>query len=59
MPNHLLVTFSLDQLGEPTEFRPPAERVLEGDTVCRRWDVDSAKDGKVRGLGLTAQRAHL
>ena len=47
MPERLLVTFKLDQLGETTEFRPPADRVLEGDIVCRRWDVDSAKDGKV------------
>jgi uncharacterized protein len=48
MPNELLVTFKLDQLGEPREFRPPADRVLEGDIVCRSWEVDSAKDGKVR-----------
>jgi uncharacterized protein len=48
MPNNLLVTFKLDQLGEPREYRPPADRVLEGDIVCRSWDVDSAKDGKVR-----------
>ena len=48
MTNNLLVTFNLDQLGEPREFRPPADRVLEGDIECRRWEVDSAKDGKVR-----------
>lgn len=46
--SRLLVTFQLDQLGEPREYRPPADRVLEGDIVCRNWDVDSAKDGKVR-----------
>ena len=48
MRNNLLVTFNLDQLGEPREYRPPADRVIEGDIVCRSWDVDSAKDGKVR-----------
>jgi len=48
MSNNLLVNFNLDQLGEPREYRPPAERVIEGDIVCRNWDVDSAKDGKVR-----------
>jgi hypothetical protein len=37
-----------DQLGEPPEYRPPAERVIEGDVVRRNWDIDSAKDGKVR-----------
>jgi uncharacterized cupin superfamily protein len=44
----LLVPFNFDQLGEPREYRPPAERVIEGDVVCRNWDIDSAKDGKVR-----------
>ncbi|SDO69195.1 hypothetical protein SAMN05216303_102105 [Rhodoferax sp. OV413] len=44
----LLVSFNLDQLGEPREYRPPADRVIEGDIVCRNWDVDSAKDGQVR-----------
>jgi uncharacterized cupin superfamily protein len=48
MANNLLVTFNFDQLGEGREFRPLPERVLEGDIVCRSWDVDSAKDGKVR-----------
>ena len=48
MPNTLFVTFKLDQLGEPREYWPPADRVLEGDIVCRSWEVDSAKDGKVR-----------
>lgn len=43
-----LVTFHFDQLGEPRESRPPADRVIEGDIVCRNWDIDSAKDGKVR-----------
>lgn len=37
---------NFDQLGEPPECRPPAERVIEGDVVRRNWDVDSAKDGK-------------
>lgn len=46
--SNLLVTFKLDQLGAPREYRPPAERVLEGDIVCRNWDIDSAKDGRVR-----------
>jgi len=44
----LLVRFDLDQLGEAPEYRPPAERVIEGDIRCRNWDVDSAKDGLVR-----------
>lgn len=44
----LLVTFNLDRLGEPREYRSPADRVIEGDIVCRSWDVDSAKDDKVR-----------
>ncbi|WP_239142682.1 hypothetical protein [Variovorax sp. WS11] len=44
----LLVPFNFDQLGDPREYRPPAERVIEGDVVCRNWDIDSAKDGKVR-----------
>ena len=48
MSNTLLVPFKLDQLGEAREYRPPADRVLEGDIVCRNWDVDSAKDGAVR-----------
>jgi uncharacterized cupin superfamily protein len=48
MPNQLLVTFDFDQLGEAREFRPPADRVLEGDVVCRSWEVDSAKNGTVR-----------
>ena len=48
MPKNLLIDFNLDQLGEPREYRPPAERVIEGDIVCRNWDVDSAKDDKVR-----------
>jgi uncharacterized cupin superfamily protein len=48
MPNNLLVTFNLAQLGKAREYRPPADRVIEGDIVCRSWDVDSAKDGKVR-----------
>ena len=43
-----LVTFHFDQLGEPRESRPPVDRVIEGDIVCRNWDIDSAKDGKVR-----------
>ena len=42
------ISFRFDQLGEPREYRPPADRVLEGDIVCRNWDVDSAKDGAVR-----------
>ncbi len=44
----LLVPFNFDQLGEPREYRPPAEKVIEGDIVCRNWDIDSAKDGKIR-----------
>ncbi|ALK96767.1 cupin [Massilia sp. WF1] len=44
----LLVPFELEKLGAPREFRPPAERVIEGDILCRNWDVDSAKDGLVR-----------
>ena len=48
MSNTLLVPFKLDQLGEAREYRPPADRVLEGDIVYRNWDVDSAKDGAVR-----------
>ncbi len=48
MSNHLLVSFNFDQLGQAHEYRPPADRVIEGDIVCRSWDVDSAKDGKVR-----------
>lgn len=46
--SRLLVPFALDQLGEPRESRPPAERVIEGDIVCRNWDIDSAKEGAVR-----------
>lgn len=46
--SRLLIPFELDKLGEPREYRPPAERVIEGDIVCRNWDVDSAKDGTVR-----------
>jgi uncharacterized cupin superfamily protein len=42
------ITFNFDQLGEPREYRPPAERVLEGDVICRNWDIDSAKNGAVR-----------
>ncbi len=42
------ISFRFDQLGEPREYRPPADRVLEGDIVCRNWDVDSARDGAVR-----------
>ena len=44
----LLVPFRFDQLGDAPQYRPPADRVIEGDIVCRSWDVDSAKDGKVR-----------
>ena len=44
MSNNLLVTFNLDQLGEARQYRPPADRVIEGDIVCRSWDVDSAKE---------------
>ena len=46
--SELLVPFKFDQLGEPREYRPPADRVIEGDVVCRSWDIDSAKDGTVR-----------
>lgn len=46
--SRLLVPFDFAKLGEGRESRPPAERVLEGDIVCRNWDVDSAKDGTVR-----------
>lgn len=46
--SRLLVPFALATLGEPREYRPPADRVIEGDIVCRNWDVDSAKDGAVR-----------
>ena len=46
--SNLLITFKLDQLGEPREYRVPPERLIEGDVLCRNWDVDSAKDGKVR-----------
>ena len=53
----LLVPFNLDQLGEPREYRPPADRVIEGDIVCRNWDVDSAKDGKVTEKDLGAVKA--
>ncbi|SFD95593.1 cupin domain-containing protein [Paracidovorax konjaci] len=45
---NLLVTFPFDQLGEAREYRPPADRVIEGDIVCRNWDIDSSKDGAVR-----------
>jgi uncharacterized protein len=44
----LLVPFNLDNLGEPREYRPPADRIIEGDVICRNWDVDSDKDGLVR-----------
>jgi uncharacterized cupin superfamily protein len=37
-----------DQLGEPRVYRPPAERVIEGDIICRSWDIDSAKGGSIR-----------
>ena len=50
-----LVTFHFDQLGEPRESRPPADRVIEGDIVCRNWDIDSAKDGKVRAIKENAE----
>ena len=46
--NELLVPFHFNQLGEARVSRPPADRVIEGDIVCRNWDVDSAKDGAVR-----------
>ena len=46
--NRLLVDFPFNALGEPRESRPPADRVIEGDIVCRNWDIDSAKDGAVR-----------
>jgi len=48
MAKNLLINFNFDQLGAPREYRPPAERVIDGDIVCRNWDVDSAKDDKVR-----------
>jgi uncharacterized cupin superfamily protein len=48
MSKNLLINFNFDQLGEAREYRPPAERVIEGDIVCRNWDIDSAKDDKVR-----------
>ena len=48
MANQLLVPFQFSQLGEGRVSRPPADRVIEGDIVCRNWDVDSAKDGRVR-----------
>lgn len=48
MSDRLLVSFPLDHLGEAREYRPPADRVIEGDIVCRNWDIDSAKDGAVR-----------
>lgn len=48
MSKNLLINFNFDQLGDAREYRPPAERVIEGDIVCRNWDIDSAKDDKVR-----------
>jgi hypothetical protein len=33
--SELRVPFKLDQLGEPREYGPPADRVIEGDVVCR------------------------
>ena len=48
MSKNLLINFNFDQLGEAREYRPPADRVIEGDIVCRNWDIDSAKDDKVR-----------
>jgi len=45
---NLLVQFDLDNLGEAREYRPPADRVIEGDIICRSWDVDSDKGGLVR-----------
>lgn len=44
----LLVLFDLENLGQPREYRPPAERVIEGDIICRNWNVDSGKDDSVR-----------
>ena len=44
----LLVPFNLNNLGEPRESRPPEDRIIEGDIICRNWDVDSDKDGLVR-----------
>jgi uncharacterized cupin superfamily protein len=46
--SRLLVPFNFDQLGDAPQYRPPADRVIEGDLVCRNWDIDSAKDGKVK-----------
>jgi hypothetical protein len=46
--NKLLVPFHFNQLGEARVSRPPADRVVEGDIVCRNGDVDRAKDGTVR-----------
>jgi uncharacterized cupin superfamily protein len=44
----LLVPFDLAKLGDPREYRPQEDRIIEGDIVCRSWDVDSDKDGQVR-----------
>ena len=46
--SNLLVRFDLENLGTPRENRVPPERLIEGDVICRNWDVDTAKDGKVR-----------
>ena len=53
----LLVSFDLDNLGTPREFAPPADRIIEGDIVCRNWDIDSAKDGLVSGHVSPRHRA--
>jgi uncharacterized cupin superfamily protein len=44
----LLVPFDLEKLGPPRESRPPADRIIEGDIICRNWNIDSDKDGLVR-----------
>ena len=46
--SRLLITFPLDQLGDPRESRPSPQQLIDGDVVCRTWEIDSAKDGKVR-----------
>lgn len=44
----LHISINFNELGDAAEFHPPADRVIEGDIVCRKWEIDSGKDGKVR-----------
>lgn len=44
-----LICINAENLGTPErEYRPEASRVLEGDIVCRNWDLDNAKNGTIR-----------